>query len=126
MAARRPTRRGPGRQGRRCPRPARRPRRRRRRLKGEESMNAVAKLRYMKGSAQKVRLVADLIRGKKVNDAAAILRATPKYACRDILKLLKSAIANAEQKEAGVDVDTLVVRKIHVDGGPREKRIRPA
>ena len=74
-------------------------------------MNAVARLRYMKGSAQKVRLVADLIRGKKVND---------------LLKLLKSAIANAEQKEAGVDVDRLVVRKIHVDGGPREKRIRPA
>jgi large subunit ribosomal protein L22 len=89
-------------------------------------MNAVARLRYMKGSAQKVRLVADLIRGKKVNDAAAILRATPKYACRDLLKLLKSAIANAEQKESGVDVDQLVVRKIHVDGGPREKRIRPA
>jgi large subunit ribosomal protein L22 len=89
-------------------------------------MNAVARLRYMKGSAQKVRLVADLIRGKKVNDAAAILRATPKYACRDLLKLLKSAIANAEQKEAGVDVDHLVVRMIQVDGGPREKRIRPA
>jgi large subunit ribosomal protein L22 len=89
-------------------------------------MNAQAKLRYMKGSAQKVRLVADLIRGKKVNDAAAILRATSKYASRDLLKLLKSAIANAEQKESGVDVDTLVVKSIQVDGGPREKRIRPA
>lgn len=89
-------------------------------------MNAVAKLRYMKGSAQKVRLVADLIRGKSVNDAAAILRATSKYAARDLLKLLKSAIANAEQHEAGVDVEALFVKTIHVDGGPREKRIRPA
>jgi large subunit ribosomal protein L22 len=89
-------------------------------------VDAVAKLRYMKGSAQKVRLVADLIRGKKVNDAVAILRATPKYASRDLLKLLKSAVANAEQKEQGVDVDALVVRTIQVDGGPREKRIRPA
>jgi len=89
-------------------------------------MNAVAKLRYMKGSAQKVRLVADLIRGKKVNDAAAILRTTSKYASRDLLKLLKSAVANAEHKGSGVDVDGLVVRSIQVDGGPREKRIRPA
>jgi large subunit ribosomal protein L22 len=93
---------------------------------GGEKMNAVARLRYMKGSAQKVRLVADLIRGKKVNDAAAILRATPKYASRDLLKLLKSAIANAEQKESGADVDEMYVRAIQVDAGPREKRIRPA
>lgn len=89
-------------------------------------MQSVARLRYMKGSAQKVRLVADLIRGKKVNDAAAILRATSKYASRDLLRLLKSAIANAEQNESGVDVDALFISRILVDGGPREKRIRPA
>lgn len=89
-------------------------------------MKATAKLRFMKGSAQKVRLVADLVRGKKVNDAVAILRHTKKVAARDILKTLKSAVANAEQKEAQLDVDQLVVRKITVDKGPQEKRVRPA
>ena len=89
-------------------------------------MTASATLRYMKGSAQKVRLVADLVRGKKVNDAVAILRHTRKVAAKDLLKLLRSAVANAEQKEAHVDIDTLRVRKITVDKGPQEKRVRPA
>ncbi len=68
-------------------------------------MKATARLRYMKGSAQKVRLVADLVRGKKVNDAVAILRHAKKVAARDILKTLRSAVANAEQKETQLDVD---------------------
>ncbi|MFY9551878.1 MAG: 50S ribosomal protein L22, partial [Thermoanaerobaculia bacterium] len=89
-------------------------------------MKATAKLRYMKGSAQKVRLVADLVRGKSVNDAVAILRHAKKAAARDVLKTLKSAVANAEQKEAQLDVDELVVRRITVDKGPQEKRVRPA
>ena len=89
-------------------------------------MKATAKLRYMKGSAQKVRLVAYLVRGKSVNDAVAILRHTRKVAARDLLKTLKSAVANAEQKQAHLDVDGLVVRKITVDKGPQEKRVRPA
>ena len=89
-------------------------------------MKAKATLRYMKGSAQKVRLVADLVRGKAVNEAVSILRATPKVAARDLLKTLKSAVANAEQKEAQVDVDALVIRKITVDKGPQERRVRPA
>jgi large subunit ribosomal protein L22 len=80
----------------------------------------------MKGSAQKIRLVADMVRGKAVNDAVAILRHTNKVAARDILKTLKSAVANAEQKEAHVDVDDLVIGKIFVDKGPQEKRVRPA
>ena len=63
-------------------------------------MQASARLRYMKGSAQKVRLVVDLVRGKKVNDAVAILRHSNKAAARDVLKALRSAVANAEQKEA--------------------------
>jgi large subunit ribosomal protein L22 len=71
-------------------------------------MKAIATLRYMKGSAQKARLVADLVRGKPVNEAVAILRHTRKYAARDILKTLRSAVANAEQKEAQLDVDELV------------------
>jgi large subunit ribosomal protein L22 len=89
-------------------------------------MKAQARLRYMKGSAQKVRLVADLVRGKKVNDAVAILRHSNKAAARDLLKTLRSAVANAEQKETQLDVDELVVRRIWVDKGPQEKRVRPA
>jgi large subunit ribosomal protein L22 len=89
-------------------------------------MKATATLRYMKGSAQKIRLVADLVRGKPVNDAVAILRHSNKVAARDILKTLKSAVANAEQKQAHLDVDDLVVGKIFVDKGPQEKRVRPA
>lgn len=89
-------------------------------------MKARATLRYMKGSAQKVRLVADLVRGKTVNEAVAILRAAPKVAARDLLKTLKSAVANAEQKETQLDVDALVVRRITVDKGPQERRVRPA
>jgi large subunit ribosomal protein L22 len=89
-------------------------------------MKAKATLKYMKGSAQKVRLVADLVRGKSVNDAVAILRHTHKVAARDILKTLRSAVANAEQKETQLDVDELVIRKIFVDKGPQERRIRPA
>ena len=89
-------------------------------------MRATARLRYMKGSAQKVRLVADLVRGKKVNDAFAILRHARKVAARDLLKTLKSAVANAEQKQAHLDVDDLVIRRITVDKGPQERRVRPA
>jgi len=89
-------------------------------------MTATATLRYMKGSAQKVRLVADLVRGKPINEAVAILRNAKKSAAREVLKLLRSAVANAEQKEAHLDVDELVVTKITVDKGPQEKRVRPA
>ena len=89
-------------------------------------MKATARLRYMKGSAQKVRLVADLVRGKTVNDAVAILRHSNKAAARDMLKTLRSAVANAEQKETQLDVDELVVKRITVDKGPQEKRVRPA
>jgi len=89
-------------------------------------MKSTATLRYMKGSAQKIRLVADLVRGKKVNDAVAILTHTKKVAARDVLKTLRSAVANAEQAEARVDVDELVVARIFVDKGPQEKRVRPA
>jgi large subunit ribosomal protein L22 len=80
----------------------------------------------MKGSAQKIRLVADLVRGRKVNDAVAILRHSNKAAARDVLKTLRSAVANAEQKETQLDVDELVVKRITVDKGPQEKRVRPA
>jgi large subunit ribosomal protein L22 len=89
-------------------------------------MEATATLRYLKASPQKVRLVADLVRGKKVEEALSILRFTRKTVAKDLEKLLRSAIANAENKENAPDVDELVVSKIYVNEGPREKRIQPA
>ncbi len=89
-------------------------------------MEATATLRYLKASPQKVRLVADLVRGKKVEEALSILRFTRKGCAKDLEKLLRSAVANAENKENAPDVDELVVSKIYVNEGPREKRIQPA
>jgi len=77
-------------------------------------------------SPQKVRLVVDLIRGQDAGEALNILRFTKKRATREVEKVLRSAIANAEQKSENVDVDRLVVAKAYVDDGPRAKRIRPA
>ena len=89
-------------------------------------MEATATLRYLKASPQKVRLVVDLVRGKKVNEALSILRFTRKGCAKDLEKLLRSAIANAENSEAGADADELVVSKIYVGDGPREKRMLAA
>jgi large subunit ribosomal protein L22 len=89
-------------------------------------MEVTARLRYLRGSAQKVRLVANLIRGKGVQEAVNLLHVTHKAAAKPVEKLLKSAIANAENREDHVDVDRLYVKEIFVDGGPTFKRIRPA
>src|SRR6266700_1745994 len=89
-------------------------------------MEATATLRYLKASPQKVRLVVDMVRGKNVDEALSILRFTRKGCSKDLEKLLLSAIANAENSEAGVDTDELVVSKICVDDGPREKRMLAA
>jgi large subunit ribosomal protein L22 len=89
-------------------------------------MEAKATLRHLKASPQKVRLIVDLIRGKKVEEAIQILHFTKKLAAKDLEKLLRSAVANAENSEAGADVDDLVVSKIYVNEGTREKRIQPA
>jgi large subunit ribosomal protein L22 len=89
-------------------------------------MEARATAKYVRGSAQKIRLVADLIRGKNVSDALTILRFTKKRASKHVEKVLKSAIANAEQRTEGVDVDNLYVSQAYVNEGPRMKRIRPA
>ena len=89
-------------------------------------MEATATLRYLKASPQKVRLVADLVRGKKVEEALNILRFTRKGCAKDLEKLLRSAVANAENKENAPDVDELVVSRIYVNEGPREKRVQPA
>ncbi len=87
-------------------------------------METVALAKYIRISPVKVRLVADLIRGKKVEDALNILAFTPKSSAPVLAKVLNSAIANAGQKK-GVDVDTLIVKKISVDEGPTLKRFRP-
>ncbi len=89
-------------------------------------MEFTAKLRYHRSSAQKVRLVADLIRGKDVEEAANILRQTRKAAARPMEKLLRSAVANAEHRDEQLDTDLLYVKSIFVDEGPTLKRIRPA
>ena len=87
-------------------------------------MQVGARLKGAKISAQKVRLVADQIRGKKVGEAVDILSFSTKKGAHLMKKLLESAIANAEHNE-GADVDDLKVSKIHVDEGLTMKRIRP-
>ena len=87
-------------------------------------MEVTARLRYLRASPQKVRLVADQIRGKGVQEASDLLLLSKKAAARDLAKLLKSAVANAENREEGVDVDRLFVKEVFVDGGPVFKRIR--
>lgn len=83
-------------------------------------MEATARLRHYRGSAQKVRLVADLIRMKPVGSAMATLRTTRKSCSADLLKLVESAVANAQQGASGVDADDLVIAKILVDGAGRK------
>jgi len=89
-------------------------------------MEAVAQLRHYRGAAQKVRLVADLIRMKPVGRAVATLKMTRKTCSSDLLKLVESAIANAQQNESGVDADALVISKIMVDGAGRKPLQRNA
>lgn len=86
-----------------------------------------ATARYVRTSAQKAKLVMDLIRGQNVDRAMAVLRFSNKRIAGHIAKVLRSAVANAEQKEgAGGDIDRMVVSKCHADQGPSMKRIRPA
>jgi large subunit ribosomal protein L22 len=89
-------------------------------------MEVTSKLRYLQASPQKVRLVADLIRGKEVQEATDLLRLSKKSAAHHVGKCLKSAVANAEQREEGVDIDRLYVKEIFVDCGPVLKRLRAA
>jgi large subunit ribosomal protein L22 len=81
-------------------------------------MEAIARGKYLKGSPQKARLVIDLIRGKNVQEALAILRFTKKRATRAIEKVLLSAVANARERIATADVDRFVVDRAVVDMGP--------
>lgn len=93
----------------------------------EEAANiAKAEARYIRVSAQKARLVIDLIRGRQAGEAINILSATNKRIAPAVEKVLRSAIANAENKSQDVDVDRLYVAEAYVNEGPRQKRIRPA
>ena len=91
------------------------------------AIEAHATARYVRTSAQKAGLVMDLIRGRDVNRALATLQFTRKGVGHDIAKLLRSAIANAQQKDGfGGDVDRLFVSACYANQGPSMKRIRPA
>src|SRR6185295_17730005 len=85
-----------------------------------------AEARYIRISAQKARLVVDLIRGKKAGAALTTLRTTNKRIAPTVEKVLQSAIANAQNRYEDVDVDRLVVSEAYVNEGPRMKRVRPA
>jgi large subunit ribosomal protein L22 len=87
-------------------------------------MEARASTRYARLTAQKARLVVDMIRGRAVEDALGILAFTPKRGAKIVAKTLRSAVANAEHGQR-VDVDALYVKRAYVDEGPTGKRFLP-
>jgi large subunit ribosomal protein L22 len=87
-------------------------------------MAARARLRMLRMSPRKVRAVADQVRGKNVQQAVDLLTFCPRGAARPLLKLVKSAVANAEQK-GGMDVDNLYIKELMVDQGPTMRRWMP-
>ena len=87
-------------------------------------MEARAQLNYLRISPRKVGIVCDLIRGKSVAQAIAIMENTPKAACEPLVKLVKSAAANAENNHQ-MDPEKLYVAEVCANGGPILKRIRP-
>lgn len=84
-----------------------------------------AKLRFHRASPQKVRLVADLIRGKSVEEAEQILNFEKKRPASTIMKLLQSAVANAENNDNIADMENLYIKNITVGDAPRLKRFQP-
>ena len=90
-----------------------------------QNMEAKAYLRYVRISPRKVQIVCDLIRGKDVGTAMAILMQTPKAASEPLIKLLKSAVANAENNFS-MDTGKLYVSEVYATGGPILKRMIPA
>jgi large subunit ribosomal protein L22 len=87
-------------------------------------MEARAVVRYARIAPRKARLVADLVRGKRVGEALGILQGVPKKAARMLTKSLRSVVANAENTQR-VDVDRLYIKRITVDEGPTTKRFLP-
>ena len=94
-------------------------------VQNEVVPSASATLKYARISSRKVKIVADLIRGKQVDEALAIIKFTPKASSEILEKLLKSAIANAENNH-GMNRGNLIVSEIYANQGPTLKRIRPA
>jgi large subunit ribosomal protein L22 len=88
-------------------------------------MEARAISRHVRVTPRKVRLVIDLIRGRNVEDAYALLQYTNKAAAMPVLKTLRSAVSNAMQAEGGHGPEDLVVKEVFADEGPTWKRIRP-
>ena len=88
-------------------------------------MKGTATLRFARVSAQKARLVADVVRGKDASDAVRLLAYLPKKSAPLIRKLIESAIANVEHQNQDVDVDSLFVQSIEVNQGPGLRRFRP-
>ncbi|MDI6779232.1 MAG: 50S ribosomal protein L22 [Bacteroidota bacterium] len=91
-------------------------------------MEAKALNRYITTSPRKMRLVVDLIRGKKVDEAISILHFSPKHASRVVEKTLRSAVSNLQNKSEGsrLDNDNIFVKEAYVNEGPSMKRISPA
>jgi large subunit ribosomal protein L22 len=87
-------------------------------------MEVRARLKFVRVAPRKAQLVADLIRGKGSEEALNILNFTKKAAARILVKVLKSALANATQKKT-VDIDRLYVKKVTIDQGPTMKRFQP-
>ena len=87
-------------------------------------MESTAKVKYVRITPRKARLVVDLVRGRGVEDALNILDATPKRAAQVVAKNLRSAVANAENQQ-NVDVDRLFVKRAWVDEGPVAARFMP-
>jgi large subunit ribosomal protein L22 len=85
-------------------------------------MEARTRAKYVRTAPRKIRLIGDMIRGKKVEDASNLLRFTPKRAARLVEKVLKTAVANAENSD--MDTDNLFVSTVFVDQGPTLKRWR--
>ena len=87
-------------------------------------MEVTARARYVRVSPRKARLVTDLVKGKKVEEALNILAFTKKAFAKTLTKVINAAVANAQQNNQ-IDVDTLTVKRISVDGGPTLKRYIP-
>jgi large subunit ribosomal protein L22 len=86
-------------------------------------METKAQAKYIRIAPRKVQVIIPAIKGRKVEDAISILQFMPRKGARILQKVLHSAVANAEQNK--VDIDTLVVKTVLVDGGPTLKRFMP-
>jgi large subunit ribosomal protein L22 len=95
-------------------------------MANEDQMEVKAEARNIRVSPQKARLVVDMIRGRKANDAIITLRSVNKRIAPTVEKVLHSAIANAQNRNEQVDVDHLYVSEAYVNDGSRQKRVRPA